>query len=85
LLDPYWPEAVEVLGPMQGGRPFARCVACGPDEHPGKSGTWVAYGGFPLCRSCALALAVGGGERLPLVTEALRRAIAAGGAAKRGC
>lgn len=71
-----WPAAVPGLGPMRGGQPLARCIACTPSEHAARASTFVRYGDRPLCKPHATTLA-GGGE-LPFVAEALRRATEGG-------
>jgi hypothetical protein len=48
-----WPEEIPGLGTKSGGKPFARCVKCPKDAHPFKSGTYVSYGGQPLCKAHA--------------------------------
>lgn len=40
-----WPNEVPGLGPRR-VQPFSLCAECG-------TGTWVAYGGRPLCLACA--------------------------------
>lgn len=52
-----WPDAIEGLGPKNGGQPFARCAECPPHRHPVHAGTHVRYGGLPLCKLHANALA----------------------------
>jgi len=79
-----WPETVPGLGEFRGGQPLGRCIACAPDEHPAKASTFVTYGGHPLCKGCSLTLAGGDEERLPFVTEALKRAIASRPEGSRG-
>jgi hypothetical protein len=67
-----WPAAIPGLGPMCGGQPYGRCVAC-PDV-PGAEWSFVRYGDRPLCKTHARTLAAG--ADLEFVADALRRATA---------
>lgn len=77
-----WPSAIPDLGDFRGGQPFGRCIVCAPDEHPARAGTFVNYGGRPICKQHAQTLATGQG--LPFVAEALRRATASEPEGTRG-
>lgn len=52
-----WPESIPRLGPRQGGQPFSRCDYCAPQVHPSQAWSFTRYGGVPLCKRHALALA----------------------------
>jgi hypothetical protein len=58
---------------MCGGQPFADCYICPDDAHPAVKKTFVRYGGRPLCKTHACALA-GAPRDVPFVREALERA-----------
>lgn len=66
-----WPAEVLGLGPMRGGCPFARCLACEPERHQALAWSFVRYGKVPLCKQHACAFA--GASDAPFVREALER------------
>jgi hypothetical protein len=47
--DFYWPDVLLGVGPRTVG-PFTRCARCPASAHPYVAGTWVSFGGVPLCQ-----------------------------------